>query len=99
MILNYLKQDPRRYGTNPEVASWTRQLRRLIRVEEEETDNDVRQFLTLLDQLSRMMELSERGEKVLVNPDEDTLEWIKIIQSALSKLVQRWSSQIQELQE
>lgn len=99
VILNYMKQDPIRFGTNPEVASWIRQIRRLIRIEEGESDIEVKQFLPLLDQLIEMLDSSEKGENVLVNPERDTLDWIKIIQNALGELVQRWNSQIQELQE
>jgi hypothetical protein len=97
VLLDLMKQPL--YFVIPEQVSWVRQLRRLIKAEEGETDDEIRQVLPLLDQFIRMMELSEKGEKVVVNPDRDVIEWIKAIQNALRTLVQRWSSQIQELQE
>lgn len=99
LIFSYIRPETSEFSVDPEPASMTRQLRRLINVDEGRTNADTGQLLTLLDQLIGAMELLERGERALATSDEEVLEWIGIIQRALRAAVQRWSSQIQFLQE
>jgi len=99
LILNYIMPETSAFALDPEPASVTRQLRRLINVDEGKTDDEIRQLLPLLDQLIGAMESSERGEKAVATSEKETLEWIEMIQRAIRAAVQKWSSQIQFLQE